>query len=111
MRQLPVSDPGRPDLRSAYHFLMWLIKEQRASVLLGIVWGCAWMVAQALVPAVIGSAIDALASRLDYVDRQWQGISMLLSGNHQGSRHLVAGELLQPGREAKHLLGHEAIER
>jgi len=63
MRQLPVSDPGRPDLRSAYHFLMWLIKEQRASVLLGIVWGCAWMVAQALVPAVIGSAIDALASR------------------------------------------------
>lgn len=63
MRQLPVSDPGTPDLRSAYHFFMWLIKKQRASVLLGIVWGCAWMVAQALVPAVIGSAIDALAGR------------------------------------------------
>ncbi|HEY3903544.1 MAG TPA: ABC transporter ATP-binding protein [Streptosporangiaceae bacterium] len=63
MRQLPVADPGTPDLRSAHHFFMWLMKQQRASVLLGIVWGCAWMVAQALVPAVIGSAIDALAGR------------------------------------------------
>jgi ABC-type multidrug transport system fused ATPase/permease subunit len=63
MRQLPVADPGTPDLRSAHHFFMWLMKKQRTSVLLGIVWGSAWMVAQALVPAAIGSAIDALARR------------------------------------------------
>jgi ABC-type multidrug transport system fused ATPase/permease subunit len=37
--------------------------QQRASVLLGILWGCCWMIAQALVPAVIGSAVDALVSR------------------------------------------------
>lgn len=61
MRQLPVPDPGTPDLRSPSRFVIWLIAEQRASVLLGIVWGCAWMIAQALVPAVIGSAVDALA--------------------------------------------------
>jgi ABC-type multidrug transport system fused ATPase/permease subunit len=36
---------------------------QRANVLLGILWGCCWMIAQALVPAVIGSAVDALVSR------------------------------------------------
>ncbi len=61
MRQLPVPDPGTPDIRSPNRFVMWLMAQQRASVLLGIVWGCAWMIAQALVPAAIGAAIDALA--------------------------------------------------
>jgi len=61
MRQLPVPDPGTPDLRSAHHFVIWLMKQQRASVLLGILWGSAWMISQALVPAAIGAAIDALA--------------------------------------------------
>ncbi len=61
MRQLPVPDPGTPELASASRFVLWLMARQRSSVLLGIAWGCAWMIAQALVPAVIGSAIDALA--------------------------------------------------
>jgi len=62
MRPLPVPDPGTPDIRSPNRFVIWLMARQRASVLLGIVWGCAWMIAQALVPAAIGAAIDALAS-------------------------------------------------
>ena len=61
MRQLPVPDPGTPDLRSASRFLLWLAGRQRANVLLGIFWGCACMIAQALVPVAIGAAIDALA--------------------------------------------------
>ncbi|HYK32317.1 MAG TPA: ABC transporter ATP-binding protein [Streptosporangiaceae bacterium] len=61
MRQLPVPDPGTPDLRSPSRFVVWLMARQRASVLLGIVWGCAWMIAQALVPAAIGAAVDSLA--------------------------------------------------
>lgn len=61
MRQLPVPDPGTPDIRSPNRFVLWLMAQQRASVLLGVVWGCAWMIAQALVPAAIGAAIDALA--------------------------------------------------
>jgi ABC-type multidrug transport system fused ATPase/permease subunit len=62
MRQLPVPDPGVPNLKSASRFVLWLMARQRASVTLGIVWGCAWMIAQAVVPAVIGAAIDALAT-------------------------------------------------
>jgi ABC-type multidrug transport system fused ATPase/permease subunit len=62
MRQMPVPDPGTPDLASPSRFVLWLIARQRGSVLLGMVWGSAWMIAQALVPAVMGSAIDALAA-------------------------------------------------
>jgi ABC-type multidrug transport system fused ATPase/permease subunit len=62
MRPLPVPDPGAPNLKSASRFVLWLMARQRASVTLGIVWGCAWMIAQALVPAAIGAAIDALAA-------------------------------------------------
>jgi ABC-type multidrug transport system fused ATPase/permease subunit len=63
MRQLPVPDPGTPELRSAPRFVFWLIRKQRGTVLLGILWGCAWMIAQALVPAAIGWAVDALSGR------------------------------------------------
>jgi ABC-type multidrug transport system fused ATPase/permease subunit len=63
MRALPVADPGTPELRSAWRFIGWLMVRQRASVLLGILWGCGWMIAQALVPAAIGAAVDALAAR------------------------------------------------
>jgi len=62
MRQLPVPDPGAPNLKSAGRFVLWLMTQQRASVLAGIAWGCAWMIAQALVPAAIGAAVDALAA-------------------------------------------------
>ena len=63
MRPLPVADPGTPDLRSAWRFIGWLMGRQRASVLLGVLWGCGWMIVQALVPAAIGAAVDALAAR------------------------------------------------
>ena len=63
MRPLPVADPGTPELRSAWRFIGWLMARQRASVLLGILWGCGWMIAQALVPAAIGAAVDALSAR------------------------------------------------
>jgi ABC-type multidrug transport system fused ATPase/permease subunit len=59
MRPLPAADPGVPDHRSATRFLLWTARQVwrplTAAVLLAIV----WMVAQALVPAVVGRAIDA----------------------------------------------------
>jgi ABC-type multidrug transport system fused ATPase/permease subunit len=59
MRKLPVPDPGEADSRSANRYLWWLICNQKSSIALGMVWGIAWMVSQALMPAAIGHTIDA----------------------------------------------------
>src|SRR3984885_10265406 len=64
MRALPVSDPGTPDISSPGHFLAWLVRQQWTRVSLGIFWGCAWMVCQALLPAVIGGAIRSEERRV-----------------------------------------------
>jgi ABC-type multidrug transport system fused ATPase/permease subunit len=59
MRSLPVADPGTPDHRSATRFLLWLAVRTWPSMVAGIGWGIVWMVSQALMPAVIGKAVDA----------------------------------------------------
>ena len=63
MRALPVPDPGTPDLRSPARYITWLISRQKGPVGLGVLWGCVWMVAQALAPAAIGAAVDGLVAR------------------------------------------------
>jgi ABC-type multidrug transport system fused ATPase/permease subunit len=63
MRVLPVAEPGTPDVRSPWRYLGWLLRQQRGPVALGILWGCIWMLSQALLPAVIGGSIDALIRR------------------------------------------------
>ena len=59
MRSLPVADPGTPDDRSATHYLGWLARRSWPSVTAAILAAILWMVCQAVVPAVIGKAIDA----------------------------------------------------
>ncbi|WP_206053601.1 ABC transporter ATP-binding protein [Nocardioides iriomotensis] len=58
MRHLPLDDPGTPDHRSPGKFLLWLMKGQWRTLLMGMVFGVVWMVCQAVMPAVIGHAID-----------------------------------------------------
>jgi ABC-type multidrug transport system fused ATPase/permease subunit len=59
MRRLPVADPGAPDDRSATRYLAWLVRRSWTSVTAGVLLAVVWMIAQALVPAVVGKAIDA----------------------------------------------------
>jgi ABC-type multidrug transport system fused ATPase/permease subunit len=59
MRSLPVADPGTPDHRSATRYLWWLAVRVWPSMVAGIAWGMVWMVSQALMPAVVGKAVDA----------------------------------------------------
>ena len=63
MRVLPVPEPGTAAIGSPWRFLLWLVGRQKGRVALGMLWGCTWMVAQSVVPAVIGSAVDALIAR------------------------------------------------
>ncbi len=65
MRELPVTDPGTPDHRSASRYLWWLVRRQGRTVTLGVVMGSVWMVSQALMPAVIGLAIQEGVSEGD----------------------------------------------
>jgi ABC-type multidrug transport system fused ATPase/permease subunit len=58
MRQLPLADPGIPDHRSPARYLWWVARGQKATLLGGMTFGILAMGAQALVPAVLGKAID-----------------------------------------------------
>ncbi|HKB30880.1 MAG TPA: ABC transporter ATP-binding protein [Streptosporangiaceae bacterium] len=65
MRELPVQEPGEPDHRSAARYLWWVARSQLRGMLAAALLGIVWMVAQALMPAVIGHAIDAGVSARD----------------------------------------------
>lgn len=59
MHKLPLADPGTPDHRSPGRFLWWLARSQWPMMAAGMFFGVVWMCASALMPAVIGRAIDA----------------------------------------------------
>jgi ABC-type multidrug transport system fused ATPase/permease subunit len=65
VRHLPLADPGVADHRSPGRLLWWLAKGQWHTLLLGMLFGIAWMGAQAVMPAVIGRAIDRGVSARD----------------------------------------------
>ncbi|KHL10387.1 ABC-type multidrug transport system fused ATPase/permease subunit [Mumia flava] len=76
MKNLPLTDPGTPDIRSAARYLLWILRSQGWVLVLAITFGVTWMLAQALVPAVLGSAIDAVVA--DGFDRALLGWTALL---------------------------------
>ena len=59
MQRLPFDDPGEPDLRSPARFLLRLARLQTKTLAGGVVFGVLWMGCQAVVPFVVGKAIDA----------------------------------------------------
>ena len=64
MRFSPAGDPGTPDARSATRYLVWLAGRHPVFFGAGLALGVIWMLAQALVPAVLGRAVEAgLAQR------------------------------------------------
>lgn len=86
MRRLPLDDPGIADHRGPGRFLWWLCIGQWHTMLLGMVFGVAWMVAQAVMPMVIGRAIDeGVAARDNEALLGWTlvmlGIGLLQAGS------------------------------
>lgn len=80
MRSLPVADPGIPDSRSATRYLLWLARLQLPTIGNGMAFGITWMLTGALIPAVIGKAVDAgvVAKDLPALAR-WAGVFVVLS--------------------------------
>ena len=58
MRRLPLEHPGTADHRSPGRFLLWIAKGQWLTLVGGAVFGILWMSSQAVMPFVIGRAID-----------------------------------------------------
>ena len=58
MKVLPYADPGRPDTRSPIRLLLWVGSKQLGTLGMGVAFGIVWMLAQALLPFVLGRAID-----------------------------------------------------
>ncbi|HUY43474.1 MAG TPA: ABC transporter ATP-binding protein [Acidimicrobiales bacterium] len=64
-RELPVADPGTPEMRSPMRYLFWLAGHQRGLLTLNALCGVGWMVSQALMWAAVGGAIDHGVARHD----------------------------------------------
>jgi ABC-type multidrug transport system fused ATPase/permease subunit len=56
--RIPAADPGVPDTRSPARLLVWVGRQQVGMLLLGVLFGIVWMVAQALMPFTIGRAVE-----------------------------------------------------
>ncbi|MEO6511124.1 MAG: ABC transporter ATP-binding protein [Nocardioides sp.] len=79
MRRLPLDHPGTADVRSPGRFLWWLAKGQWHTLALGMGFGIIWMSAQAVMPAVIGRAIDHGVSAKDgRALLQYAGVMLLI---------------------------------
>lgn len=77
MRQLPVPDPGVADHRTPGRFLWWLARGQAATLLGGMAFGIVWMSCQAVMPAVLGRAIDrGVAARDQDQLVLWAGVML-----------------------------------
>lgn len=62
---MPFADPGTPDLRSPWRFLLRVLRLQWRTIAGGAVFGILWMGSQALFPYVVGRAIDVGVARHD----------------------------------------------
>ncbi|RGC70704.1 putative multidrug resistance ABC transporter ATP-binding/permease protein YheI [Micromonospora sp. MW-13] len=77
MRFEPAGDPGVPDDRSAARYLVWLAGRQPLLFFAAIGLGVVWMVAQALMPATVGRAVDAGLTHRDQGALVTWGLALL----------------------------------
>jgi ABC-type multidrug transport system fused ATPase/permease subunit len=98
VRALPLTDPGTPDLRSAGRYLWWVAKGQWRSLLGGITFGVLWMSGQAVVPALLGHAIDALTNRDTAALYEWSAwllaVGLLQAGAGVARHRFAVGNWL-----------------
>jgi ABC-type multidrug transport system fused ATPase/permease subunit len=80
VRHLPLAHPGTADHRSPGRFLWWLAKGQWQPLVGGMLFGIVWMSSQAVMPAVIGLAIDRGVAARDRDELVRWSLILLLIG-------------------------------
>ncbi|MCD6639604.1 MAG: ABC transporter ATP-binding protein/permease [Nocardioides sp.] len=79
MRDLPLEHPGVADHRTPGKYLWWLARGQWRTLAGGMAFGILWMSCQAVLPMVLGKAIDAgVAARDGRQLLTWAGVLLLL---------------------------------
>ncbi|GLW07453.1 ABC transporter [Microtetraspora sp. NBRC 13810] len=78
MRSLPVADPGTPDARGPIRYLTWVARSQAGPLALGVGFATLWWLGQALVPWVVGAAVDAIDARDVRALAEWAGVLLVL---------------------------------
>ncbi|MFD7512597.1 ABC transporter transmembrane domain-containing protein [Streptomyces sp. NPDC059853] len=63
IRDLPYSDPGEPDVRSGFRFLLWLFRHQLGGQSRALLWGTLHQASIALLPLVLGLVVQAVVHR------------------------------------------------
>jgi len=89
MKQLPLADPGTPDTRSPTRYLLWITRVQPLTVTMAVAAGIVWMVAQALMPAVVGRAIDEGVAARDMEQLRFWAFALLGVGLTQALAGIV----------------------
>src|SRR4051794_41442196 len=95
MSQLPLAEPGVPNHRSPARYLWWVARGQTRTMIGGMAFGIAWMAGQALIPALLGRAIDEGIAALDSERLlHWTALLFAVGAVQAGGglmRHPVAG--------------------
>ncbi|MGW6791596.1 ABC transporter transmembrane domain-containing protein [Streptomyces chartreusis] len=60
LRALPLADPGVPDTRSGFRFLLWLSRSQLRGQSVAAQWGIVYLGCVAAFPTVIGTAVQGV---------------------------------------------------
>ncbi len=74
MRRLPYEHPGTPDLRSPLRLLGWVGRGQLDTLAVATGFAIVWMVSQALIPAALSKAVDAMIARDRAALLTWCGV-------------------------------------
>jgi ABC-type multidrug transport system fused ATPase/permease subunit len=113
VQQLPFADPGTPDTRSPLRFLLWVGRQQLGTLFLGMTFGIVWMLAQALLPWVLGRAVDeGLATQDTGALLAWSGALLglgVIQAVFGTLRHRMAvSNWLQSGFRMIQVVAHHA---
>ncbi|WP_130799148.1 ABC transporter transmembrane domain-containing protein [Streptomyces otsuchiensis] len=93
IRDLPYSDPGEPDVRSGFRFLVWLFRRQLGGQLKAMLFGGLHMAGIALLPVAAGAAVQAVINEsgrdLALVGVGLLAVALLIAGA-DGALHRAA---------------------